>query len=134
MTARMELVAALEAVLVGVDVEPYASERERPVRPLVMVAVNTVQPVPQARLTHRAYTFQLILLGPSEDTEGPGDDLLDAALEQVLNALDEGSAMEALPRWTEARRATYMERIPAYEVDVTAMDVKAPQPDPDPAP
>ena len=135
MTARAELVTALEVPLepVGIDVQPYAQVGVRPARPLVMVKVDKVSPHPQARLTHRAYAFQLVLLGSLEDTAGPGDDELDQALEDVLEALDEGHAMGTLPQWTEARRAVYGDTIPAYEIDVNAWDVKRPT-EPDPAP
>lgn len=127
MTVRAEMVTALETHLGDVvDVIPYARNIARPPRPTVMVKVDTVRPMDQARLTHRQYAFQLVVLGSSEDDQGPGDDELDQALEDVLNGLDQGEAMGVLPRWTEARRAVYAETIPAYEIDVTAWDVKQP--------
>lgn len=131
MTARQELVTALEAVVPStMKVMPYARDIARPSRPTVMVKVDTVRPMPEARLTHRLYSFQLVLLGPSEDTHGPGDDVLDAALEFILDALDQGDSMATLPRWSEARRAVYGETIPAYEIDCQAVDVMATPPTP----
>jgi hypothetical protein len=113
-TARTEVVAALDPLLDGVTVLPYARNVTPPAQPLVMVRVDRVEPAKELP-NHNRYTFALVLLG-SKNEPGPADDELDELLEQVIFAIN--SEQDVLT-WESAARGTYENTsYPAYEVTV----------------
>lgn len=117
MLARDEIVAALEAEMPeGVDVIGYARGIAPPLRPTVMVRLDTVKPSPVAGGLWQV-DAALVLIA-AQTTPGPADDELESLLQDVLYAL---TTVEDLT-WTEAKRAVYGEpdpTNPAFEVAVT---------------
>lgn len=123
MTARDEVVTLLQTALVplGIAVIPYARSLE-PAKPTVMVRIDNVKPgiVPDAL---RSYTFGLICLVP-QTTPGIADTELDELLEDVLFAL-EGSATRNGIIWSDAERATFEDKFPAYQINIDVHIKKA---------
>lgn len=114
MTARSEVVDALDTLLPDVTVLPYARNVTPPAQPLVMVRVDRVEPAPEVP-NHNRYTFALVLLG-SKNEPGPADDELDELLEQVIYTIN---SEDSVLTWTSAVRGTYENTsYPAYEVTV----------------
>lgn len=120
MLARDEIVAALTAgVPTDVDVIGYARNVAAPTRSTVMVRIDKVTPSKVAGSLWQVEAA-LVLIG-AVTTPGPGDDELDALLQDVLVALDTNLA--GALTWSAATRATYAPdgeaTNPAYEVAVT---------------
>lgn len=117
MSAYRSAVATVLTAALGdtATVMPYARQVDTISRRTVMLRIDRVNREPRAPLAERRYTFALVLLTPLTTPTGPADDDLDAFLDDVLDAID---AAQHLPSWTEARRAVYDERLPAYEVDL----------------
>lgn len=122
MLARDSIVAALDAALpADIDVRPYASNIDPPAMTTVMVRVDKVRPSP-----HAGYAWEVeaaLLVIAAKVTPGPSDDELEAALQDVLYALDSHVATRALT-WTEATRSVYGPEDgdptnPAYSIAVT---------------
>lgn len=113
-TPSAQLAALLRAALPA-DVEVISPARDglTPKRLAVMVRIDEVQRDQYSPLAQRRYVFGLILVCPSTDQTGKADDSLDALLEDVLYAIEKNTAM---PQWTRCVRATYEDRLPAYEV------------------
>jgi hypothetical protein len=123
LAARTSIVDVLTGALGGtdIDVEPYARNIDPPLAPVVMVRLDKVRPSRTA-----GYLWDvdaaLVLVGPST-TPGAADDELDAALGDVLFALESGD-IASLLYWTEATRATYGPTDgdptnPAYEITLS---------------
>lgn len=123
MTPR-ELVRSLleESLPDTIVVEPYARDGIVPMKSTVMLRVDTVARAPQAGLSLRLYTYALVLVAAKVDDHGAADDELDAALEDVLHAIE---TTPGLPMWTKADRAVYGEtvQLPAYEITLTVPHV-----------
>jgi hypothetical protein len=120
MTARDEVVAALQTVVPsGIEVIAYSRDIDQPAKPTVMVRVDRVRPVPESREVRR-YGFALILITP-KTTAGPADDELDGLLEDVLHAVE--SSTDGLV-WTQATRANYEDRFPAYQIELDVITQK----------
>lgn len=119
MTARAAVTAILTepGKLTGVDVLPYARNIDPPERSTVMVRTDEVRPSEVAEGL-QDYRMALVLLAAKVEP-GPGDDELDALLEDVLYVVTSSYAAEAGITWTVARRATYQEATPAYEIDIS---------------
>lgn len=114
MTARSEVVDALDPLLPGVTVLAYARNVDPPKKPLVMVRVDRVEPAPQVP-NHNRYTFALVLLATKNEPKH-ADDELDELLEQVIFAIN---SEDSVLTWTSAVRGTYENTsYPAYEVTV----------------
>lgn len=121
MTARTALTAQLATYLpAGIDVVPYARAIDPPSRSTVMLRLDKV--LPPAAQGHNRAEYALVLIA-AKTTAGPGDDELEALLEDVLFALDRMSDAMAVT-WTEANRATYNETNPAFEVLTTVTTSK----------
>lgn len=119
-TARDEVVAALETIVpTSIRVVGYARAIDPPQKPTVLVKI--VRVTPAAIQNRRAYEFGLVIIPTKTDPNGPADDELDAALETVLDALDQWEDVT----WSAAERGTYQDTTyPAYEVAVTLPIVK----------
>lgn len=122
MTARDQVVTLLEQTLnqpplsLNVSVMPYSRDVETISKDTVMVRIDEVKPSAIPQIV-RVYNFALIVMVP-QTTPGIADALLDELLENVLFAL-EGSAIPNTVVWTLATRATYEEKFPAYQVDIS---------------
>lgn len=115
MSARSEVVAVLSTALpTDIEVMPYARNIDSAGKGRVMVRVDEVVPSDQPQAL-REYRFALILVVPQTTT---GDDELDALLEDVLYALESRDVPNGIV-WRTATRATYEEKFPAYQVDIT---------------
>lgn len=118
MSARDVVVDAVEALLPAgyARVEKYAREVDPPRKPLVMVRVDEVQPVPEAGAGARVYLMALVLLASRREA-GKADDELEDFLDFVLWSIDRD---ESNITWTSAKRATYKQsdenEYPAFEV------------------
>ncbi|CCH79084.1 hypothetical protein BN12_40054 [Nostocoides japonicum T1-X7] len=124
MTARAAVADLLtEHLPDDVDVIPYARNIDSPARSTVMLRLDEVTPGVASGLG--TYTFALLLIA-AKTSPGPADDELDALLEDVLYALDRLS--DAGVTWSSARRATYEDKNPAYEV-TTAVTVSKSDPE-----
>lgn len=93
----------------------YARQIDPPTVTTVMVRVDNVTPHPATPQAQRRYGFALIILAAKSDPTGPADDELDAALEDVLYAIERS---QTLPQWTSAERAVYADTTPAYQVNL----------------
>lgn len=121
MLARDEILGILQregALPVDIDVQPYARNIDPPLRTTVMVRIDKVRP---SKVAGGLWEVEaaLVIVG-AQTTPGSADDELDAALQDVLFALDTQKVANALT-WTEATRAVYGEpdpTNPAYEVAV----------------
>lgn len=121
MTPRQLVVAALEAGLPDVDVDPYAHGRAITSRS-VLVRVDTVAPSPEAPLSHRLYTYTLLVVVPFSDATADAEDALDQLLEDVLDVIETDTV---LPMWRTAQRAVYGETyLPAYAVELDVTHLK----------
>lgn len=122
MTARSEITALLTATgaLPGVQVIAYAREIDPPQMSTVMVRIDEVRPSKVAQGL-QDYDFALVCIA-AKTAAGPGDDELDALLEDVLLAVQKASP--AGITWSSAKRATYNETNPAYEVACTVTVTK----------
>lgn len=117
MTARTEIVSLLNTALAGLGITVVAYARTlEPAGPTVMVRIDEVAPstLPNAQ---RVYKCACICLVPNL-TPGTADDALDGLLEDVLFAL-EGSAIPNGVIFDKATRATFEEKFPAYQVDIS---------------
>jgi hypothetical protein len=122
-TPRAQLVELLQAVTPDtLDVLPYARTISQPPRTTVMVRVDEVTPSTVAPSTHREYGFVLVLIAGT-NVHGDADVELDDALEDLLHAIDTAPPGK-LPRWSSAKRGTYEDVAPAYEVTLTQTSVK----------
>lgn len=115
-TARDTIAGLLRVEFTGradVDVVGYARQIDAPARSTVMVRVDEVRPsrIPSA---WRDYDVALVVIAAATAVEA-GEDELDAALEDVLHALDSSTSLT----WTAAKRAVYADTNPAYEVALT---------------
>ena len=80
MTPRQAVTKLLEANLPDdVVVVPYARDGIVPTRTTVMLRVDTVARAPQAPMSHRLYTYALVLVAAQVDDHGAADDELDDA-------------------------------------------------------
>lgn len=114
-TPRAEVVAVLTAALpAAVTVIPYARNIDVAGQGTVMVRVDEVTPSPQPQAL-REYKFALVLVVEQTVT---GDDDLDALLEDVLHALESRDVPNGIV-WTTVTRATFEEKFPAYQVNLT---------------
>lgn len=106
MTARAAVTAILTETgkLPGVDVLAYARNIDPPERSTVMVRTDEVRPS-EAAEGLQDYHIALVLLAARVEP-GPGDDELDALLEDVLYVVTSSYAADAGITWTQARRAT----------------------------
>lgn len=117
MTARDTVVGALQAQtgiglpLAGVRVIPYMRDLDPPAKPTVMVRIDEVVPSPFPQVW-RIYRFALVLI-PTMTKVGDADEELDALLEDVLYAVDQPTNDLT---WSAAKRATFEDKYPAYEV------------------
>lgn len=112
---RAQVVNVLTAALPpDITVLPYAKNLDTAGNGTVMVRIDEVVPSsnPQAL---REYRFALVLVVPQTLT---GDDLLDALLEDVLYALESRDVPNGIV-WNSATRATFEDKFPAYQVDLT---------------
>ncbi len=122
MTARTEVVALLLATLPpDITILPYAREIDPPAQPTVMVRIDEVRPSP-AGFGLQNYEFALVLIA-AKTAPGPADDELDVLLDDVLHALGK-PAIPVGVTWTSAKRATYNDTHPAYEVAISVTAVK----------
>lgn len=132
MIARDEIVDVLEAspALPSAEyaIEPYARNITPPQLPTIMVRVDELRP---SRAVGAMWdvTAALIVIEP-QTTPGPADESLDAALADVLFALDTEELAEKL-RWTVAKRITFKASeepeapsFPAYEITIETLTVK----------
>lgn len=107
--ARDAILAAVAALPLEVDVEPYARNAVIDA-PCVMVRLDRVA----KSGPWRNYSAALLVLVPNVVEDA--DDELDALLEDVLHVLD----TDAGPlTWTTAERATFNDAFPCYEVTLT---------------
>lgn len=114
MTARAELVAVLSPLLPGIVVEAYSKDITPPAFTTVLVRLDSVEPMPEAPLGYRRYTFDVIVVAVKSEP-GAADDELDAALEDVLMALDKSG----VTTWTRAERGVFEStQTPCYDVTV----------------
>lgn len=94
--------------LSGVEVRPYARLNRQPAKLTVLVRVDEIEPSSDVSQLARIYRFSLIVLGTKlvtdDDSKGGVDDEIDAAVELVLLALDQGPTDVI---WTKATRGTY---------------------------
>lgn len=115
-TPRSEVASVLTAALpADIRIIPYARSLDAAgATGTVMIRIDEVNPSanPQAL---REYVFALILVVPQTTT---ADDDLDALLEDVLHALESRDVPNGIV-WTHAARATFEEKFPAYQVDLT---------------
>lgn len=120
MSIRDEVVNEVKALLPDgyATVDKYAQEVDPPRKPLIMVRLDEVQPVPEAGAGARVHLFGLIVLASRLET-GPADDELEDSLELVLWSIDRGTSNL---HWTNARRVTYKQsdgnEYPAFEVSL----------------
>lgn len=120
MSARDEVIEVLQSVLPTgyANVEKYAREVDPPRKPLVMVRVDEVQPVPEAGAGARVMIMALVLLASRPDP-GKADDELEDFLELVLWSIDRNASNLT---WTSAKRAVYRQsdsnEFPAFEVAI----------------
>jgi chitinase len=118
MSARSALHDLLGGALpIDVDLIKYSREIDSPLKSTVMIRVDEVAPSTAASGL-RDYQFALVLIA-AKTAAGAGDDELDALLEDVLFALDQVGEAVAGVTWSSAKRATYNENNPAYEVAVS---------------
>lgn len=105
MSARDEVVAAVTELLPEgyARVEKYAKEVDPPKKPLVMVRVDEIQPLPAAGAGARRYLMALLLLATRTEP-GKADDQLEDLLDLVLWSIDRD---DSTLTWTSAKRATY---------------------------
>lgn len=113
-TPRLQLVDVLEPLVPdGVRVLGFARDLDAPgTAGTVMVRVDEVVPSSQPQAV-REYRVALVLVVAQTTT---GEDDLDDLLETVLALLEETKTGIV---WTAARRATFEEKFPAYEIDTT---------------
>jgi hypothetical protein len=119
MIARTALTELLREHLPGdVHLEAYATQLDPPQASTVMCRLDTVSPGPALGL--QAYTFALVLIAGTTSA-GPGDDELEALLEDVLYAI--GKPGPAVTWTPPATRGVYgrpgSESNPSFEVNVT---------------
>lgn len=119
MIARAQVADLLrEHLPADVQLVPYAVQVDAPTSSTVMIRLDTVSPGPAQGL--QAYTFALILIAGTTSA-GPGDDELEALLEDVLYAI--GKPGPAVTWTPPAVRGVYgrasSETNPSFEVNVT---------------
>lgn len=116
----VDTLLGLDAMPADIDVRPYAKSLDGLSGTTLMVRVDQVRPGPVAGT--RAYTIVLLLLTALTEP-GPADDELDAALEDVLHALDTAPAGAGIA-WTLADRAVFEDSFPAYQITTTVYTQK----------
>lgn len=117
MSARDEVVNLLKSVLPStVNVMPYSKSVDAISSNTVMVRIDTVQPSDLPNIL-RSYNFALLVIVPTVAPE-TSDAALDDLLEIVLASL-EGSSIPNSVVWKQASRATYEDKYPAYQVDIS---------------
>lgn len=123
MQVRDNLVTILEGVLPpAYQVEPYARNLGNINAVAVMLRLDEVHPSKFA-MGHWDVDAALLIVGPVVEP-GAGDEELEAALEDVLFALDQAEDLT----WSTAKRATYGEpepMFPAFEITVQITTKKA---------
>jgi hypothetical protein len=123
MNARALIVSGLsDTIPEGIDVLAYARAIPAPPRSTVMVRVDEVTKPPNLPQGCRAYRFALVCIAARTDPTGPGDNELDALLEDVLHAVDKAPDLT----WERATRAVYADASPCYEVVLTVHTIKEP--------
>lgn len=115
-TPRELIVEALTAAAPEtVSVVPYGDTASPQKRSQALVRIDEVAPEPTAPQAMRVYTYGIVLIA-SKTHPGAADDELDAALEDVLHAIDQAPGHT----WERAVRATFEDtKIPAYEITVS---------------
>lgn len=120
MTARAALDALIRPHLpAGIDLVTYSRDLGTVTRSTVMLRLDRVTPGPASGF--RNYSFALVLVA-AKTAPGPGDDELEALLEDVLFIV-ENKLGEVAVTWTEAQRGVFppdTQAYPAFELPVTA--------------
>lgn len=132
MIARDSIIGALAASPALPDaeyaIEPYARNITQPQLPTIMVRVDELRPSKTAGAMWDVIAT-LLLIEPQIEP-GPADESLEAALTDVLFALDTEELAKAL-RWTSAKRAVFKaseaadaQTWPAFEITVETLTIK----------
>lgn len=111
MSTLTDVVDALKAELPAtIQVVPYATTLDNVTKPMVMVSLTEVRPIPEVP-KHRTYAFDLVVISPYQAPERESDlvDLTNTVLGTVEDA-DLGIL------WESATRSVYADTWPAYVV------------------
>lgn len=122
MSARDEVVEVLGELLPeDIKVEKYAREVDPPRKPLIMVRLDEVLPLPAAGAGQREFRMALVILASRKEA-GKADDELEETLDIVLWKIDRD--LQRIT-WTSAKRATYKQsdanEYPAFEVALSVI-------------
>jgi hypothetical protein len=111
-TARVDLGAALAGWLgEGYSVFPDVQPIDDVTKPTLLLVRTRVEKLPSAPMGAWLNTLALYVIVPQH----AGEDALDQALEDVLEALDEA----AETKWDSAERETWNDTNPAYAITLT---------------
>ena len=87
--------------------------------PVVMLHIEAITRTPQAPQGHRTVTYLLTVIEPLYEP-GRADDALDEKLIELVDALDTVPKL----RWMDAKRVTFQDTRPAYDITLEVLTVK----------